>query len=195
MATETINVADFKPSGAKAGGKFQVSITIDNPELLNTWLRLGDTFGVEIEKLTSNFIFEVHKYLMRVTPIDTGELRGGWTAYLDAHNIDYARQILDTSIAEKAPGRDYHISPDGIQIGQSFSNYSAPTSLDVTIINNVPYGYFLETGTSKIPARNFVELTKFKAELLGEKVFKEWFEKISKADDVVPADQVEEITA
>lgn len=190
-----VDIADRKPSGAKAGGSFSVSLTIDNPELLQKWLTIGEDFTREMERTFKGFIFEIHKYLIRVTPIDTGELRGGWTSWLDANSVDYSRQVSDISIAEKAPGRNYHIDPGAVQAGKAFSRYEAPNPLDISIINSVPYGYFLETGTSAIPARNFVEITRFKAEMFHNIIFGNWIDKIYAAEGVVPADAVEEIHA
>jgi len=62
---------------------------------------MGDDFTAHFEKFFGDFIFEVHKYLIRVSPIDTGMLRGGWASWLDKNNIDYSRQLYDISIAEK----------------------------------------------------------------------------------------------
>ena len=173
----------------------RVTLELANPEIVEKIKTLGDTFEREAQKTFLGFIFEVHKYLIRVTPIDTGELRGGWTAFLDKNNVDYARQIYDISIADKAPGRDYHISEIGIQEGKGLSQFEAPNPFDITIINSVPYALYLEEGTSRMAGRNFVALTRYKAELLYQKVFDAWFRKIQTADDILPADDPEEITA
>jgi len=183
------------PPGEPKGGEFIASITIENPEVLKEWFALGDDFEEHFEKFFGDFIFEVHKYLIRVTPIDTGALRGGWTSWLDKNNIDYSRQLYDISIAEKAPGRDYHFDPSAVEEGKTYSGFEAPTPLDITILNSVPYGIFLEVGTSKIPARNFVELTRFKAESWAERLFHAWTQKIYAAGGMVEPDPAEEIVA
>ncbi len=178
----------------RPGEFFKLTITLENtPEEIERLANRGEAFDRELKIAFTNFIFEVHKYLLRVTPIDTGELRGGWLAYLDAHSIDYSRQVTDTSIAEKAPGREYHITPDGIQLGRGFSQYEVPIPTDVTIVNSVPHGIYLEDGTSKIPARNFVGLTRYKAEFLYEKLMKDWLSKIEGVNEIVPADAPPEI--
>ena len=183
------------PPGAPKGGEFQATIRIENPEVLRQWLAMGDDFTAHFEKFFGDFIFEVHKYLIRVSPIDTGMLRGGWASWLDKNNIDYSRQLYDTSIAEKAPGRDYHFDPAAVEEGKAYSTFEAPNPLDITILNTVPYGIFLEVGTSKIPARNFVELTRFKAESWAERLFHAWEKKIYDAGEMVAPDTAEEIVA
>jgi len=183
------------PPGAPKGGEFQATIRIENPEVLRQWLAMGDDFTAHFEKFFGDFIFEVHKYLIRVSPIDTGMLRGGWASWLDKNNIDYSRQLYDTSIAEKAPGRDYHFDPAAVEEGKAYSTFEAPNPLDITILNTVPYGIFLEVGTSKIPARNFVELTRFKAESWAERLFHAWAKKIYDAGEMVAPDTAEEIVA
>lgn len=183
------------PNPQSLGGALKVTFQIDNPQVLNEWLGVGEQFKGELEKTFTGFVFEVHKYLIRITPIDTGELRGGWTSWLDRNQIDYSRQLFDTSIAEKAPGRDYHITPEGVEEGKQFSQFEAPNPLDITIINDVPYGIFLEMGTSRMAARNFVEQARFKAEFLFEETFNNWFRKIESTDDVVEADPPQEAAA
>src|SRR3989304_2921223 len=183
------------PPGAPKGGEFQATIRIENPEVLRQWLAMGDDFTAHFEKFFGDFIFEVHKYLIRVSPIDTGMLRGGWAAWLDKNNVDYSRQLYDISIAEKAPGRDYHFDPAEVERGKTESTFEAPTPPDLTIFNNVPYGYYLEVGTSRISSRNFVELTRFKAESWGERLFEAWMKKIHDAEKIVEPDSPEEIVA
>ncbi len=195
MAVESSSRFIPPPAGAPKGGTFRVDIQLQNLELLQQWQGYEDEFRRHFQTLFDGFIFETHKYLIRVTPIDTGQLRGGWTAWLDKHSVDYSRQLLDISIAEKAPGRDYHFSPAAIEEGKTYASFEAPHPLDVTIINTVPYGIFLEVGTSKLPARNFVELTRYKAESWMERLFQAWLQKISQADRIVEPDAPEEIAA
>lgn len=183
------------PQPARPGGFFSVFIQVVKPEVLQEWLHLGEDFQAHFDRLFGDFIFEVHKYLIRITPIDTGQLRGGWTAWLDRHNVDYARQLWDISIAEKAPGRDYHFDPAAIEEGKGYSQFEAPSVRDITIINSVPYGIFLELGTSKLSARNFVELTRFKAEAHFGQVLVDWLRQIEAAGKVIEPKPVEEIIA
>jgi len=190
---DTVVVHNPSPSAPKDG--LRMTVHIENPEVINEWLALHPRFEAEYDKTYQKFIFEVHKYLIRVTPIDTGELRGGWTSWLDANSIDYARQMADLSIAEKAPNRDYHITAEGVDIGKTFSQYEAPTPRDITIINNVPYGLYMEVGTSKLAARNFMESTRFKAEFIWDKTIKDWFKQIESANDVVESDGIQDTAA
>ena len=166
---------------------FKITASVVNPEAFAEFEKLGGDFIKELERTFKRFIFDVNKYLIRVTPIDTGELRGGWTAFLEAEQEDYTKQIFDTSLAIKARGRQFHISPVGVQKGKAFSTFEFPTPLDWTIINSVPYAFFLEFGTSKIAGRNFVSITRYKAEARFEEIFNKWFDDISDAGKVVPA--------
>lgn len=164
---------------------FRVSVTIVNPEILDNFVELGEEFEAELENAFKELIIDTNKYLIRVTPVDTGELRGGWTAFLDSENEDYSRQIRDTSIAIKALGRKFNISPKGIAKGQAQSNFLFPTPLNWTIINNVEHGFLLEHGSSKIQGRNFVSLTRYKAELRFNTILLEWFEEIARTGKIV----------
>lgn len=168
----------------KPGG-FVLKIDIDDPQPIIDTLNLGEDFRVELEKIFQRLVFEVHKYLIRVTPIDTGQLRGGWTGYLDTFQQDYSRQIFDTSLAIKARGRDYHIDPAEIQKGKAQSKWNQPDPLTVTLMNEVPYGFYLEFGTSKLEARNFTSLAWYKGELLFTNILTKWFEDIAKEGKIV----------
>jgi hypothetical protein len=191
---ETIRLdAVQEPSGPSKS--LSISVKIENPEVLNEWLNLDKKFDDEYKNLFSKFIFETHKYLIRVTPIDTGQLRGGWTSYLDAHRIDYSRQIFDTSLAEKAVGREYHLTDAGVQEGRGMSFYDAPTSTDVTIHNAVPHGLYLEEGTSHMHPRNFLELARYKAETIFATEFDKWFKDMQEANDIVPSQDITDTTA
>ena len=168
------------------GAVFAVRLAILNPEVLEKFETLGTDFKKELGETFKQLIFDTNKYLIRVTPIDTGELRGGWTAFLDSEQEDYTRQIFDTSLAIKARGRKYHITPQGIEKGKEFSTWELPNPLTFTLINSVPYGFFLEHGTSKIRGRNFLALTRYKAEARFTFIFEKWFRDISEAGEVVP---------
>ena len=179
-----------------ADAPFSISVIIDNPELLQEALNADAEFKKGVEKTFLNTVFEIHKYLIRVTPIDTGQLRGGWTSFLDKFNEDYSQQLYDIALADKAPGREYHISPEGVQEGKGHSSFEFPAPLDVTLTNSVPYGIFLEEGTSRLAARNFVELAKYKGEFWFQKLMEDWFSQIANAGKVVqPGDSGEEIPA
>lgn len=157
-----------------------VTLKIANPAVLNDWLGIGANIEKDVERLFSAFLLEVNRYLIRITPLDTGMLRGGWTAYLDSANADYQPELYDTSIAEKAPGRFYHLDPEDVAKGKTFSRFEQPNKLEFTLINEVPYGFYLEYGTSAIPARNFVTKTQYKAVTLFDQYLTFWFNGVAK---------------
>lgn len=165
---------------------FSIDLAILNPEVLEKFDRLGDDFEKELEKVFKELVFDIHKYLIRVTPVDTGELRGGWTAFLDSQRISYSQQISDTSLAIKALGRTFNITPAGIQKGRGNSRYEFPNPLNVTLINQVPHAFLLEHGTAHMQGRNFTALARYKGELRFTSIFTEWFNQIAKAGEIVP---------
>ncbi len=173
-------------------GVFKVTVSIINPEILEQFEELGDKFEVELEKAFKALLIDTNKYLIRVTPVDTGELRGGWTAFLDSENEDYTRQIRDTSLAIKALGRTFNITSEGIAKGKKESTFQFPTPLNWTITNNVPHAALLEHGTSTMQGRNFVTLTRYKAELKFNTVFNLWFNEIAKQGKIVPFESTDE---
>lgn len=195
MADTTFVSTLLREDNPARGGSFSVRVEVGNPELLEQWLQMGDKFQKQGEAAFGKFIFQVHRYLIRVTPIDTGELRGGWTAWLDKNQEDYSKQINDISLIETPPHKSYHFAVEEIEAGRLQSDYVAPSPLDITIINNVEHGFFLEAGTSRIPAQNFVERARYKAEFLFGEFFEKWFEQIAKAEDIVPPEEPEEIGA
>ena len=168
------------------GAIFAVRLAILNKDTLEKFETLGTDFDKELEKTFKQLLFDTNKYLIRVTPIDTGELRGGWTSFLDAEQEDYTRQIFDTSLAIKARGREYHITPEGIEKGKAFSTWELPNPLTFTLINSVPYGFYLEHGTSKMRGRNFLALTRYKAEARFTFIFDKWFQDIARAGKIIP---------
>ncbi len=183
--------SEFRKSLGEISGKesaLKITVSVENPDVLESWENLDDDFQRELANTNLRLLLDVNKYLIRVTPLDTGELRGGWTAFLDANQEDYTRQIYDSSLAIKARGRVFHITPEGITKGKSFSTWELPTPLDFTLTNSVPYGFFLEHGTSKMQGRNFLAITRYKAELRFTQVYTQWFEKMNEAGKVVPAD-------
>ena len=165
---------------------FTVELEILNPEVLKKFDELGREFERELAKAFKELVFDVHKYLIRITPIDTGELRGGWTAFLDSQRISYSQQIFDTSVAIKARNRPYRPSAAAVQKGRANSRYEFPNPLNVTLINQVPHAFYLEHGTARIQGRNFTALARYKAELRFNSVLGEWFKQIADAGEIVP---------
>lgn len=165
---------------------FTIKLEILNPEVLEKLDKLGEEFETELEKAFKELVFDINKYLIRVTPVDTGELRGGWTAFLDSQRISYSQQISDTSLAIKARGRPFRISPEGVQKGRANARYEFPNPLNVTLINAVPHAELLEHGTAHMQGRNFTALARYKGELRFTSTFTEWFNQIAKAGEIVP---------
>ena len=169
------------------------TIELENPERLQEWFRIKDDFRKEAKALYLQTVFQIHKYLIRVSPLDTGELRGGWTGILNKYNQDFSVVIQDSSLYDhwksqnkSQYGREYHFAMDQVIKGAQQSQFEE-SELDVTIINNVPYGEYLENGTSKIPARNTTELARYKGEYWFNERFNEWFEEIAKEEKITPA--------
>ena len=184
------------------GSPFKMSIKIENPEDLKKMGNLVKDFNKFYEKLFLNLIFEVHKYLIRLTPLDTGRLRGGWTGILEKYRVDYGKQIKDTSLydvfkgANAAPeNREYHFSGAEVQRGRSESSYEdgLPSDTEISITNNVPYKDAQDFGTSVMPGKHFTIQAVYKGEFLFEQQLDKWLKKISRAGAIVPPDKVPEI--
>lgn len=167
---------------------FSVKIDALNPEVLEQFSELGDEFTSELGNTFKQLLYDANKYLIRVTPVDTGELRGGWTAFLDAERVSYARQMLDTSLTirpartKKSP----RIDPSAVEKGKRKSRYVFPNSLTWALVNEVPHGFYVEHGTSKTQGQNFTALTRYKAELRARTIFTDWFDAIAREGRVVP---------
>lgn len=166
-------------------------IKLENPEVLETWLRIKPEFESKAKALFLQTVFEIHKFLIRVSPDDTGELKGGWTAILNKYNQDYSMEIQDHTLYDSwkqsnttPEGRAYHFAIDQVLKGASQSTFEdAP--FDITIRNNVPHAEYLENGTSKIPGRHTTELARYKGEAWFNSAFNDWFEKIAKEGKIV----------
>jgi len=166
----------------KRGG-FVVTLKVENPEILEEWIELEEEFKQKYSELFKQLVIEVHKYLIRVTPIESGRLRGGWTSYLNSLNIDYTNQINDFSLAIKSPNQEFSLTQDAVNEGRSFSSY-VEKPLSITLINSVPYGFFVEEGTSTMEARHFTSLARYKAEsYMGEKT-REWVQIIQNTSKI-----------
>jgi len=182
----------------RSGGAFRVSLTIENPELIKQWFDMKDEFTKRAEAVFLRYVFQVHKYLIRLTPVDGGELRGGWTSILDKYSQSYDRQFFDTALydpwkaANKTPYfQEYHWDPSLIAKGKTESEFQ-DNPFNVILINNVPHGEYLEFGTSLIQGRHFLELSRYKAELWFPVIFESWFKKISQEGKVVDLDTPDE---
>lgn len=183
---------------SQRGSPLRITVTVENPEEVKKLETLGKDFEREFKELYKNLVGESHKYLLRITPLHTGRLRGGWTRFLDKHQIDYTKQIFDTSLynaIKKSNITPEHqeYKPDHVAVERGKAESSLddkfPADTDVTIINNVPYLDFLDV------RQHFTDIARFKAEFLFETQLEAWLNKIERSGAVVPADEVPEISA
>jgi len=182
-------------------GIFKVTLEIENPKEIERLIRSKEDFVRRAEAIFLRYVFQVHKYLIRLTPADTGRLRAGWTSILDKYNQSYERQFFDTALydvwktSNKTPeATTYKWDPAAIGEGKGLSDYQ-DTPFNIMLINNVSYGEIQEFGSSKLQGRHFLELARYKAELWFPVIFNSWFAKIEKEGKIVdldiPDDQLE----
>jgi hypothetical protein len=192
------------PSASEQAGSgtLRLSISVANPKQVKDLEKSLAKFGEYYRKLYKDLVGVCHKYLIRVTPLHTGKLRGGWTAYLDKYQIDYSKQIFDTSLygAWKKGNKteEYRsYAPDSTQVaeGKAFSQLEdgLPKTTEVAIENTVPYKDAMDFGTGSIPGRHFTDIALYKAEHWFEKYFSQWLARMEKAGAVVPPPEVQEI--
>jgi hypothetical protein len=183
-------------------GSFRVSFSIGNPKEVKEAEKLQETFDKYYKKLYFDLVTEIHKYMIRITPAHTGQLRGGWTAFLNKHQIDYTKQMYDTSLYDSfkngnftPESKIYQFDSASIEMGKSKASVEDkfPADTDVSISNGVEYKDYMDYGTSKIAGRHFTDLARYKGEFLFEQQFNRWLNKMEKAGAVVPADEVPEI--
>lgn len=170
------------------GDLFRIDVELLNPKVLEQYQRLGDEFDTELEKVFKKIVFDINKYLIRITPAESGQLRGGWTAFLDSQRESYSQQIRDTTLAIKSRNSVPNISDEAIAEGKKYASYEFPNPLNVSIINGVPYASYIEHGTSRTQGRNFTALARYKGELRFREVLTRWFNQIGEAGRVVPLD-------
>ena len=176
--------------GVSVGSPMIFSIGLENSEILAQWLNINVDFYRQAESLFLQTVFQIHKYLIRISPVDTGEVRGGWTAVLNKYRQDYTVAMTDFSLYDswkqgnKTPeGREYHFAWDQVSKGANQSQFEeAP--MDITVINSVPQAEYMETGTGKIQARETTELARYKGEYFFNEIFNDWFEDIAKEGKV-----------
>lgn len=175
-----------KPRLGDIANSFQVDIEIKNLEAFNKQIEDLADFERRYYGLFQDFVFQMHRYLIRLTPLDTGELRGGWTAYLNKYNEDFTKQILDASLYDDwkssnitEEGRKYHVDFGKIREGMSQSVVEE-TKDTVILINPVAHGEYLEFGTSKIQGRHFTELARYKAEFWYKTIFNNFLNAFAK---------------
>ena len=189
---EVNQLADSIPKG-----EFTVTIRVVNPDKWDRFLDIENAFMAKFKELFMNCVFETHRYLIRITPMRTGRLRGGWVSILDKYNQDYTRAFYDVSllhIPSDSPGvLDAQAIMDGVRNSSFLDLY--PDKLDVTLINQVSYGEYVEWGTSKMEGQNFTNRAMYKAEHIIAEAFDKWLKDITNAGDIVEPRPVEEVTA
>lgn len=184
------------------GSAFSVAFTIENPKEVKKSEKLLQKFDRLYKELFVNLVGEIHKYLIRITPIHTGKLRGGWTAFLNKHQIDYIKQLYDTTLYDaykkaniSLEHRDYKVDSASVEAGKGMSSLEdkLPGDTDVAVDNKVPYKDYMDFGTSTIPGRHFTDLARYKGELWFQIYFNEWFKRMEKAGAIVEPPKVSEI--
>lgn len=182
---------------------FSTTLEITNLDEVKAAEKQRGEFERLLRILYLDLVTEIHKYLIRLTPVHTGRLRGGWTAILDKYQKDYSRQITDTSLYDvykrantTKEYKDYNIDESAIEDGKRLSEGEdgLPGQLEVSVVNNVPYKDALDFGTSKIDGRHFTDRAQYRGEEFFRQQLEAWLSKISKAGAIVPPDEVPEIT-
>ena len=170
---------------------FAITITFANPDEWSKWSEANALFTEYYKILFRQCVYEIHKYLIRVTPLQTGRLRAGWTGILNKYGIDYSAAFMDTALLDHA-----FIKYDQTAIieGMAMSDY-LDEELDVILINNVPYGEYVEFGTSRMEGQNFTNKARYKGEYVFKKNIKDWFKEITQKQDIVEPQPVEEVIA
>lgn len=183
---------------AQGRSPLKTSISIENLQDVKDAEKALKTFNQLNVQLFRNVVFEIHKYLIRISPMHTGKFRGGWTALLDKFQKDYSRQIRDTSLYDafkkgnKTPEhREYQINSAAMGEGKAFSSLEdkTPGGLEIIIENKAPYAAYLEYEK----AVHFAERARYIGEFWMQKHFEEWLNAISAAGKIVPPPPVEEI--
>lgn len=202
MGTRVFGVYFPDANEQNKGGPFKVTVTLDNPQEVKEMENFDKNFKRYYVKLFSDLVAETHKYLIRLTPMHTGRLRGGWTAYLDKYQRDYARQLKDTSLYDSfkkqnktAEHQVYKFDQAEFEKGKSESQLEdkLPNDTDVNLDNKVPYLDAMDYGTTEVPARHFTEQAKYKGELWFQMHFNMWLAEIERAGAIIPPPKVREI--
>jgi len=168
---------------------FSLSVTINTPEKWDMWQDVSSIFMDNFKVLFKYAVYDANKYLIRATPMLTGRLRGGWTSFLNAHNVDYSSAFMDVTLVW---GHNEPLSPAAINEGMMMSYYQESDFL-VTLINAVPYVDYVEMGTSKMEGYNFTSKTVYKAEYIIKKYIEDWTAKCSEAGAIIEPEILDEV--
>jgi len=180
---------DYKP--LTGDPTFSISIEFVNPEQWDNWLNSSQKFEEYYTTMFRECVFQIHKYLIRLTPLRSGRLRAGWTGILNRYNINYEAAFTDTTFLHRAL---INYDQKAIQEGMAMSQFQ-DNEYDVTIVNTVPYAEYLEFGTSRIDGQHFTNKARYKGEYVFEKELNDWFKEITFKGEVVKPEPVEEVVA
>lgn len=170
---------------------FSLTITINNPKQWDMWENISSIFMDNFKTMFKYAVFDANKYLIRLTPLMSGRLRGGWTALLNKYNIDYSAAFMDVTLVT---GHNEPLNSEAIMEGIALSSF-IDTDFMVTLVNGVPYADYVETGTSKMEGQHFTLKAMYKSELIIKKYAEEWFRQCSEKSEIVAPKQTEEVQA
>lgn len=196
----TIPEIDRRTKGR--GASFSLSFELVNIEEWKKFENLEKEFTEKYKILYKDLVAEIHKYLIRLTPLHTGELRGGWTAFLEKYRYSYASQLFEHSLYDSfktsnlsEEHRTYQIDPDAVEKGkqQSTLEDGLPGVTDVTVENQVTHGEPMEFGTGKVQARHTTERALYRGEQWFTEHFNRWFKMINDNGGIVDPPEVGEI--
>lgn len=170
---------------------FSVTISIKEPKQWDMWANVSSIFMDNFKTLFKYAVFDANKYLIRLTPMQSGRLRAGWTALLNKYNIDYSAAFMDVTLVE---GHNEPLSQEAIMEGMALSSFVDTENL-VTLVNGVPYADYVETGTSRMEGQHFTLKAMYKAELILKRYTEEWFKECSERSEIVSPKQMEEVQA
>lgn len=171
--------------------EFGLTITINTPENWEKWKNMAPTFLENLQLAFKYAVFDCNKYLIRATPMLTGRLRGGWTALLNKHNIDYSAAFMDVTLVT---GHNEPLSEEAIREGMALSSCIETENL-ISITNGVDYADYVETGTSRMEGQHFTLKTMYKSELIMANYIRSWAKKCSEKGEIVKPEQQEEVQA
>lgn len=111
--------------------------------------------GEDLDEFTREFPQDLTKAIIEDTPVDTGFLRGSWTAAIDAPDLSHQGQI----------GTD-----PSTRIALNLRRAKAGDTIYIT--NTAKYGPYVEFGTAFIAPRAFVRNNVAKADMIAKNTLK-----------------------
>jgi len=176
------------------GGALVIETVIVEPEKWSNVVDSANIFKENYNKLFKQIVFESHKYLIRVTPMQFGRLRAGWTSILKKFNIDYTSAFIDVSLLDNP--HEEPLDQELIKLGESESDFEIGEN-SIMVVNRVPYAEWVEYGTRRMEGRFFTTKALYKSELIFKKAFDAWFKEIIVESDIKtpPPFELEDIGA